>query len=101
MLRTLISTQDLEARLAQPGLVLLDARHDLARPDTWGSAQYDAGHIPGAIFVHMDRDMSGRKTGRNGRHPLPTPEAAGETFGKLGVGPGKEVVVALVSGASD
>lgn len=93
MLRTLISTQDLEARLAQPGLVLLDARHDLARPDAWGEAQYNAGHIPGALFVHMDRDMSGPKTGRNGRHPLPTPEAAAATFGRLGIGPGKEVVV--------
>ena len=93
MLRTLISTQDLEARLAQPGLVLLDARHDLARPDTWGSAQYAAGHIPGAVFVDMDHDMSGPKTGRNGRHPLPTPEVAAATFGRLGVGPGKEVVV--------
>lgn len=93
MPRTLVSTQDLEARLAQPGLVLLDVRHDLARPDAWGQAQYDAGHIPGAIFVHVDRDLSGPKTGRNGRHPLPTPEAAAATFGRLGIGPGKDVVV--------
>jgi len=93
MLRTLISTNDLEARLAQPGLVLLDVRHDLAKPDTWGEAQYNAGHIPGAIFVHLDRDLSARQTGRNGRHPLPTPEAAAAIFGRLGIGPGKEVVV--------
>lgn len=93
MLRTLVSTQDLEARLAKPGLVLLDVRHDLAKPDAWGEAQYNAGHIPGALFVHLDRDLSGSKSGRNGRHPLPTPEAAAATFGKLGIGPGKEVVV--------
>lgn len=91
-LRTLVSTAELEARLAQPGLVLLDVRHDLARPDTWGEAQYAAGHIPGAIFVPLDRDLAGTKTGRNGRHPLPTPEAAAATFGRLGIGPGKEVV---------
>lgn len=93
MLRTLVSTADLEARLAQPGLVLLDVRHDLTSPDTRGKAQYDAGHIPGAIFVHLDRDLSARKTGRNGRHPLPTPEAAAATFGRLGIGPGKDVIV--------
>lgn len=92
MLRTLISTQDLEARLAQPGLVLLDVRHDLGKPEEWGRAQYAAGHIPGAIFVHVDHDLSGPKTGRNGRHPLPTPEGAAATFGRLGIGPGTEVV---------
>ncbi|MCC7040516.1 MAG: sulfurtransferase [Burkholderiales bacterium] len=93
MLRTLIDTDDLEARLNHPGLVLLDVRHDLLQPDTWGRAQYAAGHLPGAHFVHLDHDLSGPTTGRNGRHPLPTPEAAAATFGRLGIGPGCEVVV--------
>lgn len=93
MLRTLIDTGDLETRLARPGLVLLDVRHDLAYPDDWGAAQYRAGHLPGAIFTHLDRDLSGPRTGRNGRHPLPTPEDAAATFGRLGIGPGCEVVV--------
>lgn len=93
MLRTLIDTRDLEPRLADPGLVVLDVRHDLARPDTWGAARYQAGHIPGACFVHLDRDLSGPMTGRNGRHPLPTPEDAAATFGRLGIGRGCDVVV--------
>ena len=62
------------------------------KPDTWGRAQYAAGHIPGAIFVHLDTDLSAPKTGTNGRHPLPTPEARGGDFGRLGIARGKQVV---------
>jgi thiosulfate/3-mercaptopyruvate sulfurtransferase len=91
MFTTLIGTDDLEARLARPDLVICDVRHDLTKPD-WGREQYAAGHIPGAIFVHLDTDLSGPKTGSNGRHPLPTPEQAAATFGRLGIAPGKQVV---------
>ncbi|MCC6195871.1 MAG: sulfurtransferase [Burkholderiales bacterium] len=91
MFRTLISTADLDARLAQPDLVICDVRHDLAKPG-WGRGQYDAGHLPGAVFVHLDHDLSGTLTGSNGRHPLPTPESAATTFGRLGIGPGKQVI---------
>lgn len=89
--RTLISTDDLETRLAQPDFVVCDVRHDLARP-AWGREQYDAGHIPGAVFVDLDHDLSAPLTGRNGRHPLPTPEVAAAAFGRLGIGPGKQVI---------
>ncbi len=89
---TLVSTEELADRLADGNLVVCDVRHDLARPDTWGEAQYRAGHIPGAVFVHLDRDLSATMTGTNGRHPLPTPEVAAATFGRLGIAEGKQVV---------
>jgi thiosulfate/3-mercaptopyruvate sulfurtransferase len=92
MFRTIISTEDLESRLADPDIVICDVRHDLTRPDAWGRQQYAAGHIPGAIFVHLDADLSAAKTGTNGRHPLPTPEQAAATFGRLGIAQGKQVV---------
>ena len=92
MLTTLISTEELEKRLGQPDLVICDVRHDLAQPGDWGNAQYDAGHIPGAIFVHLDRDLSAPMNGRNGRHPLSTPEVAAKTFGRLGIASGKQVI---------
>ena len=41
-----------------------------------GFEEYLAAHIPGAIFVHLDADLSAPRTGTNGRHPLPTPEQA-------------------------
>jgi thiosulfate/3-mercaptopyruvate sulfurtransferase len=92
MLRTLISTEQLASRLGSPDVVVCDVRHDLGKPDEWGEAAYRAGHVPGARFVHLDRDLSAPMTGRNGRHPLPTPEAAAAVFGRLGIAEGKEVV---------
>jgi thiosulfate/3-mercaptopyruvate sulfurtransferase len=91
MLTTLISTADLAARLDDPAIVIVDARHDLSQPD-WGEAQYRLGHVPGARFAHADRDLSAPKTGKNGRHPLPSPERAAELFGRLGIDASKQVV---------
>ena len=88
----LVSTADLASRLSDSRVVIVDVRHDLAQPEAWGEAQYRAAHIPGAHFAHLDSDLSAHRTGRNGRHPLPTPEAAAATFSRLGIEPGKEVV---------
>jgi thiosulfate/3-mercaptopyruvate sulfurtransferase len=89
---TLISAADLAARLADPSLVVVDVRHDLGQPDTWGEAEYRRAHVPGARFVHVDRDLSAPKTGRNGRHPLPSAEAGAALFGRLGIDGTKQVV---------
>lgn len=91
MFTTLIGTAELEARLSLPDVVVCDVRHDLARPG-WGREQYASGHIPGAVFVDLDRDLSAEKNGSNGRHPLPTPEQAAATFGRLGIARGKQVI---------
>jgi thiosulfate/3-mercaptopyruvate sulfurtransferase len=92
MYSTLISTALLATHLDDPSFVIIDARHDLMQADSWGETQYAAGHISGARFVHMDRDLSGPKTGKNGRHPLPSPEAAAALFGRLGIDASKQVV---------
>jgi thiosulfate/3-mercaptopyruvate sulfurtransferase len=89
---TIVSAAELAPQLGSPDLVLVDLRHDLAQPDAWGEAQHRAAHIPGAVFAHLDRDLSAAKTGGNGRHPLPSPEAAAAVFGRLGIDGGKQVV---------
>jgi thiosulfate/3-mercaptopyruvate sulfurtransferase len=88
---TLIRTADLERHLDDPALVVVDVRHDLAKP-AYGESAYAQGHVPGAVFVHVDRDLSAPATGRNGRHPLPAPEAAAMVFGRLGIDATKQVV---------
>ena len=92
MYTTLVSTRDLAAHLADPSFVVLDVRHDLGQPGTWGEGEYRGAHLPGAQFVHLDRDLSAPKTGTNGRHPLPRPEALVATFGHLGIDATKQVV---------
>jgi thiosulfate/3-mercaptopyruvate sulfurtransferase len=92
MFTTLISTDELSKVLGRPDVVICDVRHDLAQPDTWGEAEYAKGHLPGAQFVHIDRDLSAPKTGKNGRHPLPTPEFAAALFARLGIDEHKQVV---------
>ena len=70
----LVSAQQLAAHLENPDWIVFDCRHDLAAPAA-GEALYRTAHIGGARFAHLDRDLSGAKTGTNGRHPLPTREA--------------------------
>lgn len=88
---TLVSTEVLARHLDDPVWVVFDCRHDLLDPEAGGRA-YAADHIPGALHLHLERDLSGAKTGRNGRHPLPDPEAFAERLGCLGVGQGVQVV---------
>ena len=72
-------------------LVLLDCSFDLADAQA-GERAHAQGHLPGAQYVHLDRDLSGAKTGRNGRHPLPERTALAERAGRWGVRPGVQVV---------
>ncbi|QNM95892.1 sulfurtransferase [Chitinimonas koreensis] len=87
----LISAGELIAELGAPGLVLVDCRHDLADP-TAGRRAYAGGHLPGAVPLHLDEDLSGAKTGRNGRHPLPDPLALARSLSNAGIGDGSRVV---------
>ncbi|MCB4361243.1 sulfurtransferase [Quatrionicoccus australiensis] len=89
---TLVDVATLTAHLADPDWLVVDVRHQLA--DTgYGERAYAAGHIPGAVFLHCDRDLSGPMNGANGRHPLPAPEKLAQCFGGIGIGPQTQVVV--------
>jgi len=92
MYTTLISTDELAERLSDPALALFDVRHDLMQPERWGADEYRKAHLPGAMFLHIDDDLSGPKNGVNGRHPLPTPETAAALFGRMGIDATKQVV---------
>jgi len=90
---TLISAANLAERFAAaPGsVVVFDCRFDLAAPEA-GEAAYAAGHVPGAHYLHLDRDLSGTKTGKNGRHPLPERAALVAKLADFGVNEGQQVV---------
>jgi len=89
----LISPQALEQRRTQPGLVILDCRFALEDPD-YGQRSYAEGHIAGASFADLERDLSGSVTkGVTGRHPLPEPQALVERFKAWGVDNDSDVVL--------
>lgn len=92
MHKTLIDPATLAPHLEDPRWVVVDTRFDLADPPK-GEQQYLEGHIPGARYAHLDRDLSGEKTGSNGRHPLPTADQMRATFAALGIAHEKQVVV--------
>lgn len=98
---TLISAANLAERLAAApaSVALFDCRFDLADTGAVETA-YAAGHIPGAQYLHLDRDLSGRKTGTNGRHPLPTRDALVATLVDRGLKQGQQVVAYDAQGGS-
>ncbi len=87
----LVSPATLAEHLQDEGWRLVDCRHNLAAPD-WGEAEYRKAHLPGALFAHLDRDLSAPKNGRNGRHPLPDPLAFARWLGEQGIGPAHRVI---------
>ncbi|MGW2179297.1 sulfurtransferase [Streptomyces sp. NPDC001732] len=70
--------------------VLLDVRWQLGGPH--GRPDYEAGHIPGAVFVDLDAELAG-PAGSGGRHPLPDPEEFGAVMRRAGVSRDTPVVV--------
>jgi thiosulfate/3-mercaptopyruvate sulfurtransferase len=89
---TLVDAATLAAHLDDPDWLIVDVRHQLA--DTaYGERSYAENHLPGAVFLHCDRDLSGAVNGRNGRHPLPSAEQLAARLGQIGVGAKTQVVV--------
>ncbi|CAB3846065.1 sulfurtransferase [Achromobacter sp. CF-sbj1-Ac2-l] len=91
---TLICAQDLARALQGPHrerILVLDCGFELTDPQA-GRRHYDAGHLPGAFYVHLEDTLSGPKTGRNGRHPLPDRAALARALAALGVNPDTQVV---------
>jgi thiosulfate/3-mercaptopyruvate sulfurtransferase len=86
----LIDPSELAARLDDPDLRIADVRWYLGDPRR-GQTEYGAGHIPGAVFVDLDRDLA--SAGGPGRHPLPDPTAFADRLGELGFGDQHDIAV--------
>jgi len=90
---TLIPAAELANHLDDPAWVIVDCRFSLADTDR-GRRDYQEAHIPGAVYAHLDEDLSGPMiAGQTGRHPLPGIETFAQTLGGWGIGDGVQVVV--------
>jgi thiosulfate/3-mercaptopyruvate sulfurtransferase len=90
---TLIEADALHLLLRQPhaAVRVFDCGFDLADPAA-GERAFEAAHLPGAAYLHLDSDLSGVKTGTNGRHPLPARESLEQRMVLLGVDDACQVV---------
>ena len=93
---TLISAEQLHELLASGvDVAIIDTRFDLADPAA-GERAWQEGHVPGSIYLHLDRDLCGEKTGPGGaflgRHPLPERRAFAQTLARCGIAPETQVV---------
>src|SRR4030065_375411 len=90
---TLISTSELAAHLNDPDWAVVDSRFWLVDSER-GESDYLWAHIPGAVYTHLDRDLSSPIIpGVTGRHPWLSVEQAVETFSRLGIDEKCQVVV--------
>ena len=72
-------------------LLVLDCRFSLQDPEA-GARAFAEGHIPDAVYAHLNRDLSAPLTGKNGRHPLPTLDTFAATLKSWGLSPDTQVV---------
>lgn len=92
MYRTLISADDLLPRIYDSNWRVVDCRFSLADTEA-GRKAYGQGHIPGAVYAHLDEDLSSPVIpGQTGRHPLPAPELLAEKLGRWGIDEHVQVV---------
>ncbi|WP_043838308.1 sulfurtransferase [Muricoccus aerilatus] len=90
---TLIDAEALKALLAANSerVLVCDCSADLTDPAA-GARIFAAGHLPGAVHVGLETNLSAEKSGRNGRHPLPSREAFAAGMAALGLKDGMQVV---------
>jgi thiosulfate/3-mercaptopyruvate sulfurtransferase len=97
MFSTLVNVEELASHLDDADWIVCDCRHDLSNYES-GRRDFQQSHIPGARFLHLDEDLSGPKTGTNGRHPLPHPRTFALRLGALGIDNTKQVIAYDASG---
>lgn len=95
----LITVADLAERIHDGRLRIVDCRFDLADTDR-GEQAYRQGHVPGAVYAHLDHVLSAPITANSGRHPLPDPAALIEWLGQQGIDKDTTVVAYDDSGGT-
>jgi len=95
----LITVNELLTRLKSPDTVILDCSYSLAQPEQ-GFQDYLRAHIPGAVYAHLEKDLSSRMTPTTGRHPLPSKKNFAHSLASWGWQPGKRIVVYDSSGGT-
>lgn len=93
MFTTLINSKQLAAIISSANTLVFDCRYNLKAKEA-GQEAYQVSHIPGAVYLHMDSDLSGLIIpGKTGRHPLPERDVITQRFSQWGIDSEKQVIV--------
>ncbi|WP_373231036.1 sulfurtransferase [Cohnella sp.] len=90
-MQQLVSVRWLLARLYEPDLVIVDCRFQLGKPDA-GRQAYEEAHIPGAVYLDLEKDLSAPVGEHGGRHPLPDVAELAKRLGQAGISNDSRVV---------
>lgn len=88
---TLVQAEELAAALGREDLAIVDCRFALADTQA-GERAYAQAHVPGALYAHLDRDLSDHAKPGQGRHPWPDAADFTAKLGAWGIGPQTQVV---------
>lgn len=95
-MKNIVDKEWLKSRLGSPNLVLLDCRFSLANPRA-GEEAYQLSHLPGAVYCHLEKNLSGPVVKHGGRHPLPNLQSLSAFLESSGIS-NQSVVVAYDNG---
>ncbi|MFC4601753.1 sulfurtransferase [Cohnella hongkongensis] len=90
-MKNIVSVRWVLARLYEPDLVVVDCRFQLGQPEA-GRKAYEESHIPGAVYMDLEKDLSGPLGEHGGRHPLPDAAELAARFGRAGIGSDTRVI---------
>ncbi|WP_145332326.1 sulfurtransferase [Paenibacillus xylanexedens] len=90
-MKNIVSMRWLLARMYESDVAIVDCRFLLGQPDA-GREAYEAGHIPGAVYLDLEKDLSAPVTEHGGRHPLPDPAALASRLAKAGIGSNSRII---------
>ncbi|MBT2284242.1 sulfurtransferase [Paenibacillus polymyxa] len=90
-MKNIVSMRWLLARMYEPDVVIADCRFLLGQPEA-GRQAYEAGHIPGAVYLDLEKDLSSPVSAHGGRHPLPDPAVLASRLSKAGIGSNSRIV---------
>lgn len=88
----LITPETLYEQMKKEEIVIIDVRSNLQNPDA-GLELYRKQHLPGAYYLHLEKDLSGEVKKHGGNHPLPDIEELAQKLGEMGINHHKKVVI--------
>ncbi|OBR62475.1 3-mercaptopyruvate sulfurtransferase [Paenibacillus oryzae] len=90
-MKNIVSLQELFDSLEKPDVVVVDCRFVMGQPNA-GREQYEASHIPGAVYLDLEQDLSGPVDEHGGRHPLPDIVDLTMALSRVGIGNDSRVI---------